>query len=64
MLPTVVSMTEHGETSTCDRRAIKSSSGRHVVNNVCGVAVNPESFTCYGTKVERNTVLAHVRDLE
>lgn len=53
----------HGWISTCDRRAIKSSSGRCVVDNVCGVAVNPESFTCYDTKVERNTVLAHVRGL-
>lgn len=43
--------------------AIKSSSGRCVVDNVCGVGLNPESFTCYDTKVERNTVLAHVRGL-
>ena len=48
---------------TCDRRAIKSSSGRCVVDNVCGVGLNPESFTCYDTKVERNTVLAHVTGL-
>lgn len=49
--------------STCDRRAIKSSSGRCVVDKVYGVALNPESFTCYDTKVERNTVLAHVSGL-
>ena len=53
----------HGRIPTCDRRAIKSSSGRCVVDNVCGVVLNPGSFACYDTKVERNTALARVRGL-
>lgn len=35
-------------------RLLKAAVGVCVVDNVCGVAANPESFTCYDTEAERN----------